>query len=89
MPCGAMRSVSACTSLTHCVACVIVGRHIGSGAGALQYPKKNPKNGNKKELYFTFRLCVFTFVCNYPFNHHLIDVHSYKFVTCLDIKKHV
>ena len=58
--CGAMRSDWACTSLTHCVAgscpaCVIVGRHIGSGTastavGALEYPKKNVKNGNEEEL---------------------------------------
>ena len=36
-----------------------MGRHVGSGAGssaamgALEYPKKNSRNDNKEELYFS------------------------------------
>ena len=32
-------------------------------------------------------LCVFTIYCRYPICYLLIDVHLYKFFTCLDINK--
>ena len=34
-----------------------------------------------------FWLCMFTIHCKYPNCHLLIDVHLYKFFTCLDINK--
>ena len=60
-----MRSESACTSLNtlHCVFTSRLGhsaqthrfRHCSSAtAEALEYPKKNSRNGNKEELYFYF-----------------------------------
>ena len=30
-------------------------------------------------------MCVFVIHCKYPICHHLIDVHLYKFFTCLGI----
>ena len=38
-------------------------------------------------VVFDFWLCVFIIHCKYPIYHHLIDVHLYKFFTCLDINK--
>ena len=61
--CAAMRSVSACTSLTlYCVAPRLC--HSGqthrfrrcslAAVGALEYPRKNSRNGNKEELYLLY-----------------------------------
>ena len=79
-----MRSVSVCTSLTHCIvcshpACVIVGRHRCcslAAMGALEYPKKNCRNGNKEELYFTL------YIAYYVILH--ITHRNQIFLFCLD-----
>ena len=38
-------------------------------------------------VMLVFGLCVFTIHCEYSISHLLIDVHLYKFFTCLDINK--
>ena len=38
-------------------------------------------------VMLVFWLCVFTIHCKYSISHLLIDVHLYKFFTCLDINK--
>ena len=58
--CGAMRSVLVSNTLHRMFASVLC--HSGqthrfryclsAAAGALEYPKKNSRNGNKEELYF-------------------------------------
>ena len=40
-----------------------------------------------KCVEFVFWLCVFVIHCKYPICHHLIDVHLYKYFTCLGITK--
>ena len=60
--CGAMRSASACTILLRVFAPRLChrgqthrfSRCLSVAAGALEYPKKNSRNGNKEELYFNF-----------------------------------
>ena len=44
-------------------------------------------SGHCDIVVFLIWLCVFIIHCKYPICHHLIDVHLYKFFTCLDINK--
>ena len=48
-----------------------------------------PKDLNDclESVMLVFWLCVFTIHCKYSICHFLIDVHLYKFFTCLDINK--